>query len=299
MFDVVIIGGGPAGLTAGIYTRRARLDVLLIEKMGIGGQIALSDIIENYPGFPSISGLELMAKFEKHIRNFEVKIEYDEVKKINQVPEGFQVITTVKNLESKAIIVASGASPKRLGIAGEEKYIGKGISYCATCDGPFFAGKDVAVVGGGDTAIKEAVFLSKIAKNIHIIHRRGELRAEKIIQEKAFNISNINFIWDSVVERIQGDDYVKKIFVKNLKSGIIDEITVDGVFIFVGILPNTEFLNVDKDKSGFVITNENLGTSVKGIFAAGDCRVKTLRQVSTAVGDGALAAYSVEKYLEL
>lgn len=299
MFDAIIIGGGPAGLTAGIYTRRAKLDVMLIEKMGIGGQIALSDIIENYPGFPTISGFELMSKFEEHARNFDLKIEYEEVKKVEKTPGGFLITTTEKNLESRSIIVASGASPKKLGVTGEEKYIGKGISYCATCDGPFFAGKEIAVVGGGDTAVKEAIFLSKMAKNVYIIHRRGELRAEKIIQEKAFNASNVNFIWDSIVEKIEGDDYVKKIFVKNLKSGIITEILADGVFIFVGILPNTGFLNVNKDDIGFIITDENLGTSVEGIFAAGDCRVKTLRQVSTAVGDGALAAYSVEKYLEL
>jgi len=298
IYDLIIIGGGPAGLTAGIYAKRARLNTLLVEKGALGGQIAVTDVIENYPGFPSISGWELMERFEKHAAHFGLEIRQAEVFAIEEMVEYKLLKISDGDLSARAVIVATGAKPKYIGVPGEKELIGKGVSYCATCDGPFFKGQDVLIVGGGDTAIKEAVYLSKIASRVYITHRRDQLRAEKIIQEKVFSIPNIEILWSTVITEIKGINGVEKVVLENLKGDSIRELDVTGVFIFIGINPNTDFVNIDKDKNGYIMTNQNMETSVKGIFAAGDCRNTPLRQVSTAVGDGATAAFMAEKYIE-
>ncbi|HBO84487.1 MAG TPA: thioredoxin-disulfide reductase [Deltaproteobacteria bacterium] len=298
IYDLIIIGGGPAGLTAGIYAKRARLNTLLVEKGALGGQIAVTDVIENYPGFPSISGWELMERFEKHAAHFGLEIRQAEVFAIEEMVEYKLLKISDGDLSARAVIVATGAKPKYIGVPGEKEFIGKGVSYCATCDGPFFKGQDVLIVGGGDTAIKEAVYLSKIASRVYITHRRDQLRAEKIIQEKVFSIPNIEILWSTVITEIKGINGVEKVVLKNLKGDSIRELDVTGVFIFIGVNPNTDFVNIDKDKNGYIMTNQSMETSVKGIFAAGDCRNTPLRQVSTAVGDGATAAFMAEKYIE-
>ncbi|MDP2682981.1 MAG: thioredoxin-disulfide reductase [Deltaproteobacteria bacterium] len=298
MYDVIIIGGGPAGLTAGIYAQRARLKTLLLEKEMVGGQIAVSDVIENYPGFPSISGADLMEKFEGHAKGLGLEIRMTDVIAVEDMGKEVIVKTSEGDLTARTVIVATGAKPRRLGISGEKEFTGKGVSYCATCDGPFFKGQRVLVIGGGDTAVKEAVYLSRIAGKVYIVHRRDQLRAEKIIQEKALSIPNIEMLWSHVLKEIKGEKGVEKVVLQNLKDNSLKEIDAEGVFIFTGINPTTDFVDVEKDKSGFIKTDQNMQTSVKGIFAAGDCRTTPLKQVSTAVGDGAIAAFMAEKYIE-
>jgi len=298
MYDIIIIGGGPAGLTAGIYAQRARLKTLLLEKEVIGGQIAVTDVIENYPGFPSISGADLMEKFEGHARGLGLEIKLSDVIAVQEKGEGKIVKTSDGDLTAKSVIVATGAKPRRLGIPGEKERTGKGVSYCATCDGPFFKGQRVLVVGGGDTAVKEAVYLSRIAGRVYIAHRRDQLRAEKIIQEKAMSAPNIEILWSHILKEIKGKTGVEKVVLQNLKDNTVKELDVEGVFVFVGINPTTDFVDVEKDKQGFIKTDQDMRTSVKGIFAAGDCRTTSLKQVSTAVGDGAIAAFVAEKYIE-
>ena len=298
MYDVIIIGGGPAGLTAGIYAQRARLKTLLLEKEMIGGQIAVSDVIENYPGFPSISGADLMEKFEGHARGLGLEIRMTDVITIEGMDKEVIIKTSEGDLTARTVIVATGAKPRKLGISGEKEFTGKGVSYCATCDGPFFKGQRVLVIGGGDTAVKEAVYLSRIAGKVYIVHRRDQLRAEKIIQEKALSIPNIEMLWSHVLKEIKGKKGVEKVVLQNLKDNSLKEIDAEGVFIFTGINPTTDFVDVEKDKSGFIKTGQDMQTSVKGIFAAGDCRTTPLKQVSTAVGDGAIAAFMAEKYIE-
>ena len=298
MYDLIIIGGGPAGLTAGIYAQRARLKTLLLEKEVIGGQIAVSDVIENYPGFPSISGAELMEKFEQQARGLGLEIKLTDVVAVQKKGEEKIVKTSDGDLIAKSVIVATGAKPRRLGIPGEKELTGKGVSYCATCDGPFFKGQKVLVVGGGDTAVKEAVYLSRIANKVYIAHRRDQLRAEKIIQEKAMSTPNIEILWSHILKEIKGKTGVEKVALQNLKDNTVKELEVEGVFVFVGINPTTDFVDVEKDKQGFIKTDQDMQTSVKGIFAAGDCRTTALKQVSTAVGDGAIAAFVAEKYIE-
>ena len=298
MYDLIIIGGGPAGLTAGIYAQRARLKTLLLEKEIVGGQIAVSDVIENYPGFSSISGAELMEKFEQHAKGFGLEIKLTDVTDVQDKGKEKIVKTSEGDLITKAVIVATGAKPRRLGVPGEKEFTGKGVSYCATCDGPFFKGQQVLVVGGGDTAIKEAVYLSKIASTVYLAHRRDQLRAEKIIQEKAFSTPNIKMLLSHILKEIKGKTGIEKVTLQNLKDNTVKELDIEGVFIFVGINPTTDFVDVEKDKQGFIKTDQDMRTSVNGIFAAGDCRTTPLKQVSTAVGDGALAAYMVEKYIE-
>ncbi len=298
MYDLIIIGGGPAGLTAGIYAQRARLKTLLLEKEMLGGQIAVSDVIENYPGFPSISGADLMERFEQHARGLGLEIKMADVMDILDRDKEKIIKTSEGDLIAKTVIVATGAKPKRLGISGEKEFTGKGVSYCATCDGPFFKGHKVLVVGGGDTAVKEAVYLSRIAGRVYIAHRRDQLRAEKVIQEKVFSTPNIEMLWSHVLKEIKGKTGVEKVILQNLKDNSVRELDVKGVFVFVGINPTTDFVDVEKDKNGFIKTDQGMQTSVKGIFAAGDCRTTPLKQVSTAVGDGAIAAFMAEKYIE-
>ena len=300
-YDLVIIGGGPAGLTAGLYAVRARLNVVLIEKIVPGGQILTTDWIENYPGFPTgISGADLVQKMTEQVKQFDLNIENNEVISLDLSKQIKKVILTDRSITTHAIIVATGASPKKLGVPGEDHFLGKGVSFCATCDGPFFKDLTVAAVGGGDTAVQESLYLTKFAKKVYLIHRRDNLRAEAILQERALDNDKIEFVWDSVLSEINGLTHVENISLQNVKTGNKTELSVDGCFIWIGILPNTQFLSntVNIDKYGFIITDLNMKTSVQGVFAAGDVRSTPLRQIATAVGDAAIAAYSAEHYIE-
>jgi thioredoxin reductase (NADPH) len=302
MYDLIIVGGGPAGLTAGIYAVRSGLDTLVLDRSEISGQIALADIVENYPGFPSISGLELMEKYKNHAQEAGVKTKITDVLSVRS--EGAKKIVTTDSgeLESRAVIIATGANPKHLDVPGEEELISKGVSYCAICDGPFFRNKTVVVIGGGNSAITDALFLSKIARKVYVVHRRDRLRAAKILQDRAFATSNIEFIFNACVAEIVGSKgeirRVEKIVFNDLKSREIRELATDGVFIYVGIHPNTEIVNVDKDEEGFIRTDRSLETSEKGIYAVGDCRDTNIWQLVAAVRDGALAATAANEYIE-
>lgn len=300
-YEVIIIGGGPAGLTAGLYTSRSRLRTLLIETGLFGGQITTTELIENYPGFPQgINGAELSQMMEEQAKRFGLETVNQEVLEV-RLEEDWKVVRTHESdYYSEALIISSGTEYRKLGIPGEDAFIGKGVSFCATCDGAFFKDSRIVVVGGGDSAITEALFLTKFSKEVTIIHRRDALRATKIYQERAFANPKIKFLWNSVIQEIRGDKMVQSILVKNVKTNEVKEFQTDGVFLFVGISPRTQFLKglVQMDEGGYILTNENGETSVKGIFAAGDCRKKLLRQVTTAVGDGATAAFAAEKYLE-
>jgi len=301
-YDLVIIGGGPAGLTAGLYAARARLNVILIEKIVPGGQVLTTDWIENYPGFPEgISGPDLIWKMTEQVKKFDLNIESNEVISLDLLSEPVKKIKlSDRTISSHTIIIATGASPKKLGITGEDIFFGKGLSTCATCDAPFFKDKMVAAVGGGDTAIQESIFLTKFVKKVYLIHRRDQLRATKILQERAFANDKIEFIWDSVLTSIDGLANVEKITVKNVKTGETKELSVDGCFIWTGILPNTNFLKdeVKVDDYGFIIVDSNMQSSVPGVFAAGDARSTGLRQIVTAAGDAASAVFSAEHYME-
>jgi thioredoxin reductase (NADPH) len=298
IYDLVIVGGGPAGLTAGIYAMRGGLKTLLIEKLAPGGQIALTEMVENYPGLPEISGAELTRLMEEHAKKFGVTIVNEEVMRIGDEGSSKVAKTNDKDYMAKTVIVASGAKPRKLGVKGEEKFVGRGVSFCAICDGRFFQNKDVCVVGGGDSAVQEALYLSKLARKVYVVHRRSQLRTEKITQERAFSNPRIQFVWDSLVEEVAGENKVESVLTRNVKSDKERRLSVDGVFIYVGNVPNTDFIDVKKDENKFIITNDRLETSIRGIFAAGDCRAKPLRQVATAVGDGALAAFHAERFIE-
>jgi thioredoxin reductase (NADPH) len=301
MEDLIIIGAGPAGLSAGLYAARARLKTLVLERLSPGGQVLMTDWVENYPGFPDgISGFELVDKMRRQAERFGLIIENREVKRLELSPEEKFVVTEKGTLETKALILASGATPKRLGVEGEGLLTGKGISYCATCDGPFYRDQEVALIGGGDTAVEEAIFLTRFASKVNLIHRRDELRATKLLRERAMAQERIHFIWDTVVTRIVGETEVKGVDVRNVKTGQTSHLPVQGVFIFVGYSPNNELVNglLEQDGSGFVTTDNDMQTSVPGVFAAGDIRSKILRQVVTAVGEGAAALFSAERYLE-
>ena len=300
-YDLVIIGGGPAGLTAGLYAARARLNVILIEKIVPGGQVLTTDWIENYPGFPEgISGPDLIQKMTEQVKKFDLNIESNEVISLDLSEPVNKIKLSDRTITSHTIIIATGASPKKLGITGEDIFFGKGLSTCATCDAPFFKDKIVAAVGGGDTAVQESIFLTKFAKKVYLIHRRDQLRATKILQERAFANDKIEFIWDSILTSIDGLANVEKITVKNVKTGETKELSVDGCFIWTGILPNTNFLKdeVKVDDYGFIIVDSNMQSSVPGVFAAGDVRSTGLRQIVTAAGDAASAVFSAEHYME-
>jgi len=299
-YDLVIIGAGPAGLTAGIYAARARMNVLLLEKTVPGGQILVTDWIENYPGFPEgISGFDLAEKMKVQAEELGLKIETAEVHSLNLSEELKEIVLKDKTITAKALIIASGASPKKLGI-GEDKFMGKGISFCATCDAPFFKEKTVVAIGGGDTAVQEAIYLTKFAKKVYLVHRRDELRATKILQERAFANDKLELVWDSVPTGVEGFFGVESVKIKNVKTNEEKTIKADGCFIWVGILPNASFLNdsVETDKFGFIRSDANMQTSVPGVYAVGDVRDTPLRQISTAVGDAAIAAVSAEHFIE-
>ncbi|MGD8229497.1 MAG: thioredoxin-disulfide reductase [Desulfobacteraceae bacterium] len=301
MHDIIIIGGGPAGLTAGLYTARARLNVMLLERLAPGGQVLNTDWVENYPGFPDgISGFELVERMKTQAERFDLPIELEEVMELAFSPEKKTVVTNKRRLEAKALIIATGATPKKLGIEGEDLLTGKGVSYCATCDGPFYKDQEVVVIGGGDTALEEAIFLTRFASTIHLAHRRDELRAVKLLQDRAMAQEKIKFIWDTIPLKILGENGVEGIELKNVKTGEISRKEAQGVFIFIGTKPNADLIKgmVTQDESGFVISDDKTQTSVPGVFAAGDIRSKPWRQISTAVGEGATAAFYAEKYLE-
>lgn len=303
MYDIIIVGGGPAGLTAGMYASRSRLKTLLIEKGFTGGQVMTTEWIENYPGFEDgISGAELSRKMEKQAVKFGLEITQGSVIRISPYDKVKKVfLENGTEYEARAIILATGSNPKLLNIEGEAEFRGRGVSYCATCDGAFFRDATLVVIGGGDSAVEEGIFLTKFAKTVYIVHRRDELRACKVVQERAFENPRIKFVWDSVPEKITGDETgVTAIHLKNLKTGEQSVIEASGVFIYVGYDPNTAFLQglVHINENNYIEANEDLSTSSPGIFVAGDVRKKTLKQIATAVGDGATAAMSAQKYIE-
>ena len=300
MYDVIIIGGGPAGLSAGIYALRGQLKTVLLEKMIPGGQVLTTYEVENYPGFTEkILGSVLMQNMEEQAKGFGLDIRLEEVINVDLEGEVKKITTREQAYESKTVIIASGAAPQPLNVKGEKEFTGKGVSYCATCDGFFFKNKEVAIVGGGNTALEEALYLARVASKVTVIHRRDQLRAAKILQERAFENEKINFMWDSVIDSLAGETKLNNIKVKNVKTNEITQLNIDGLFISIGLLPNSDiFTNKLEIEGGFIKTDEDMKTSVAGVFAAGDIRVKPVKQIVTAASDGAISAVSAEKYIE-
>lgn len=308
IYDVIILGAGPAGLTAGLYAGRSRLSALIIEKGQDGGQIAVSDEIENYPGqkVEGESGASLIARMTEQTERFGTKRVTDTITEV--VLEGeIKVLRSARaEYQAKNVIIATGAHPRPIECKGEAEYIGKGVSYCATCDANFFEDLEVYVVGGGDSAVEEAMYLTKFARKVTLIHRRNELRAAKSIQEKAFKNPKLEFMWDTIVEELGGDEILSEMTVKNMKTGETTRIVADeedglfGLFGFVGTLPNSKLFEgiIDMDERGYIRTDEDMHTNITGVYAAGDVRIKSLRQVVTAVADGAIAAVQVERSMQ-
>ena len=299
MYDTIIIGSGPAGMTAALYAARSNLKVALLERGIPGGQMNNTSDIENYPGYANISGPELAEKMFEPLEKLGVEHLFGYVKKIEDHGNVKKVFTEDEVFETKTVIIASGAFHRHLGVLGEEELNSRGVSYCAVCDGAFFRDEDLLVVGGGDSAVEEAVFLTRFAKTVTIIHRRDELRAQKVLQDRAFANEKIRFIWGSVVKEIKGDKRVSSVMVENVKTGEISEHEFGGVFIYVGLEPVSEFV---KDlgitnEAGWIVTDNHMKTAISGIYAIGDVREKDLRQVTTAVGDGAIAGQEVYKYI--
>ena len=297
-YDLIIIGAGPAGLTAALYAGRSRLKTLMLEKIGVGGRILLTEVIENFPGFTGgIQTLDLIKRMQEQVTNLGVNIALEEVLEIDCKLK--TVKTNAATHSADAIIIATGAQPRKLGVPGEDKLIGKGVSYCAICDGPFYRDKNVVIVGGGNAMAEEALYLTRFAKSVNIIHRRGELRASAILQEKLRENKKINFILSSVITEIIGFGKVESVKIKDLNSSQEKVIQCDGIFIYIGYNPDTDFVKdkLNLDEVGFLITAEDMSTPCEGIFACGDCRKKSLYQVITACGDGAIAADSAYKYL--
>jgi len=303
-YDTMIIGGGPAGYTAGIYAARSGLKTLLVEGAATVSQITITDMIENYPGIPDgINGFDLMQLFKKQALNFGLETivrDVTAIKKNADAPVIWEVGVGDQSYRTLSIIAATGAMWNKLGVPGEEEFAGRGVSYCATCDGPFYRNKDVVVVGGGDTAIQEALFLTHFARKVTVIHRRDRLRAAAILQKKAFAEKKIEFVWKSKLAEVTGSEFVTGVKVTDVQSKLSRDIEAEGVFIFVGRVPHTEIFRhvVKLDAGGYIITDDNMRTSANGIFAAGDCRAKQFRQVITAAGDGANAVYSAELYVD-
>ncbi|MFH1231316.1 MAG: thioredoxin-disulfide reductase [Planctomycetota bacterium] len=301
IYDVVIIGGGPAGLTAGIYASRALMKTILLEKIAPGGLVITTDRVENYPGFSDgIAGYGLMQEMEKQAIKFGLEILSGELIMISEENKVFNIKTASQNYKALSVIIAAGGTHRKLGIEGEGLFLGRGVSYCGTCDGPLFKDKEVVVVGGGDTAVEEALFLTRFVKKIYLVHRRDRLRASAILQERAKANNKIEFVWNSVVSRIYGKTKIEKITIKNLIDNKESELNIDGVFVFIGFEPNTAFLKgfIDLDENSYVVTDSEMRTSREGVFAAGDVRSKTLRQIITACSDGAHAAVSAQHFVE-
>jgi len=301
-YDVIIIGGGPAGLTAGLYTSRAKLDTLLVERMIVGGQVMTTTKVENYPGFPGgIDGPELVARFQEHCQEFGLEVATGEVQKLIDKGDYKLVIVDGEECRARAVIVTTGAEPRKLGIPGENELIGRGVSYCATCDGAFFRNVPVAVVGGGDTAAEEALFLTRFASKVYLVHRRDKLRATSVLQERILANPKIEVVWSSVAEEVVSDNRgVAGLKVQNKITGQVASLAVEGVFFAIGVIPKARFLAdiLTLNEEGYILTDNECRTSLPGVFAAGDVRSKILKQIATAVGDGAVAAIAVERYLE-
>ena len=300
-FDTVILGGGPAGLAAAIYASRGAVSTALIDISMMGGQPSNYLELENYPGFPIIGGYDLMEKFEEHADKFGVqKFPMQEIERVDLVSNSKVIVTKEAEFKAKTVIIATGAQPMKLGVPGEKEFVGRGVSYCAVCDGAFYKGKTVAVVGGGNSAVEEAMYLTKFAEKVYFIHRRDELRADKIVQERAFKNEKLEFIWNSVVKEIKGDDLVHTVVLENVKSKEISNLSVNGVFPYIGIVPNVENFSgqVEQDAGGFIITDETMKTSIEGVYAVGDVRKTPLRQVITAAADGAVGAVYAVKFIE-
>ena len=300
-YDVVILGGGPAGFSAGIYAARGNVKTAIVDISMMGGQPSNYLELENYPGFDLIGGYDLMEKFEAHADKFGVeKFPMQEIQKIELNSDIKKIITNDKVFNAKTVIIATGAQPQKLNIAGEKEFVGRGVSYCAVCDGAFYREKTVAVIGGGNAAVEEAIYLTRFANKVYVIRRRDKLRADKIVQERAFKNPKIEFIWNSVATEINGANNVEKLLIKNVQTNEIKELKVDGVFPYIGFSPNVDLINgqIQQNEQGFIKTDEYLNTSIKGVYAIGDVRETPLRQVITAAADGAIAAVSAIKYLE-
>ena len=300
--DVVIIGAGAAGLTAAIYSARARRRTVVFERELVGGQIATTELVENYPGFPEgVGGLELSQRFQQQAERFGAELRYEEVERLERLPDGsFALRTSSREYRAEAVIVTAGAAHNRLGVPGEEELLGRGVSYCATCDGAFFRDQDVAVVGGGDSALDEGLFLTRFARSVTIIHRRDKLRASAVLQERAFANPKIRFLFDTVVTAIEGGETVERVRLRNVKSGEESSLPVSGVFVFIGQTPNSHLLKglVELDEGGHAKVDLEMATEVPGLFVAGDVRWKAARQLVSAAGDGATAAIAAERYLQ-
>lgn len=300
--NVVIIGSGPAGLTAALYTARAQLNPLVISGNQLGGQISITNEVENYPGFPEgTTGPELVELMQKQAERFGARIKIDEVTKVDfQEGSPLTLTTHADELQAKAVIITVGASPRRLGIPGEEEFIGKGVSFCATCDGFFFREKDVVVIGGGDSALEESIFLTRFANDVRVIHRRDELRAGETLKARAMANEKISFIWDTVVEEVVGNGAVEVIRTKNIKTGDETELSTDGVFIFIGHYPNSGLFEgqLEMDENKYLVVDEKMMTSVPGVFAAGEIMDPVFRQIATSVGQGTSAAMMAERWME-
>ena len=298
-FDTVILGGGPAGLSAGIYASRGAVSTAIVDINMFGGQPSNYLELENYPGFQIVGGYDLMEKFEEHADKFGVKkFPMQEIQSIDLKSK--KIITNENEFTAKTIIIATGAQPMKLGVPGENEFVGRGVSYCAVCDGAFYRNKVVAVVGGGNAAVEEAMYLTKFADKVYLVHRRDELRADKIVQERAFKNEKIEFVWNSVVKEIKGENLVDTVVLENVKTHQISNLSVNGVFPYIGIVPNVEHVSgqILQDAGGFIVTDETMSTSLEGVFAVGDVRKTPLRQVITAASDGAVGAVYAVKYLE-
>ncbi len=302
VYDVIILGGGPAGLTAGLYTSRAKLKTLLLERMIMGGQVMTTTKVENYPGFPGgIDGPDLMMRFQEHCQEFGLEVTTGEAEGLVDNGDVKTLVVDGQELSARAVIITTGAEPSKLGVDGEDSFIGRGVSYCATCDGAFFREVEVAIIGGGDTAAEEALFLTRFASKVYLIHRRNELRATKILQDRIEANDKIEVLWDTVIEKVNGDNSgMTSAALKNLKSGETRDLPLAGMFVAIGVTPKAHFLTevLELDGDGYVLTDAECRTSMPGVFAAGDVRKKILKQIATAVGDGAVAAIMAEKYLD-
>lgn len=298
-FDTVILGGGPAGLSAGIYASRGAVSTAIVDINMFGGQPSNYLELENYPSYSTVGGYDLMEKFEEHADKFNVqKFPMQEITEVDLINKSIK--TTGAEFNAKTIILATGAQPMKLGVPGEKEFVGRGVSYCAVCDGAFYRDKVVAVVGGGNAAVEEAMYLTKFATKVYLIHRRDELRADKIVQERAFKNDKLEFIWDTVVEEIKGKDLVCSATIKNVKTNNVSDLQIDGIFPYIGMTPNVDLFNgqLEQDARGFIITDETMKTSLDGVYAVGDVRTTPLRQVITAAADGAVAAVYAVRYLE-